>query len=113
VRQCPFQDCHNLDLSTAGREFMGMPLQKICADYGAFDCFKCCFKCCFWVFLGVVLLFSLFWLYAAAAHVQITAGSCCLVVVLVVVCCCCCFGCLLFFVCLLIDYCRFVSTAVA
>lgn len=33
VRQCPFQNCETLDLSTAGKEFMGLPLQQVCKDY--------------------------------------------------------------------------------
>ena len=34
VHLCPFEDCKNLDLSTVGKEFMGIPLDKICRDYG-------------------------------------------------------------------------------
>ncbi len=34
VHLCPFKDCADLDLSTVGKEFMGMPLDTICKQYG-------------------------------------------------------------------------------
>ena len=34
VHLCPFKDCCDLDLSTVGKEFMGMPLDQICKSYG-------------------------------------------------------------------------------
>ena len=34
VHLCPFKDCCDLDLSTVGKEFMGMPLDTICKQYG-------------------------------------------------------------------------------
>jgi hypothetical protein len=49
IRQCPFQDCHKLDLSVVGKEFFGIPMQKLCQSYGV---------------TGqqlLVLLFSVFW----------------------------------------------------